>query len=61
MWAAENRYTYLPILQNTSCIIKRRSSKGGGGAHPLHPPPRSTQFKGEFANAFADTQLSQFP
>ena len=22
-------------------LEKRRSSRGGGGAHPLHPPPRS--------------------
>ena len=29
------------FLQNTSCIRNRRSSQGEGGAHPLHPPPRS--------------------
>ena len=23
-------------------LENRRSSQGGGGAHPLHPPPRST-------------------
>ena len=28
--------------QNTSCIRKPQViSRGGGGAHPLHPPPRS--------------------
>ena len=27
------------FLQNTSCI--RKPQGGGGGAHPLHPPPRS--------------------
>ena len=31
------------FLQNTSCIRKPQViSRGGGGAHPLHPPPRST-------------------
>ena len=30
------------LLQNTSCIRKPQViSGGGGGAHPLHPPPRS--------------------
>ena len=30
------------FLQNTSCIRKLQViSGGGGGAHPLHPPPRS--------------------
>ena len=29
------------FLQNTSCIRKLRSFQGGGGAYPLHPPPRS--------------------
>ena len=29
------------FLQNTSCIRNCRSSQGGGGAHLLHPPPRS--------------------
>ena len=27
--------------QNTSCIRKPQVILGGGGAHPLHPPPRS--------------------
>ena len=27
--------------QNTSCIRKPQIVSGGGGAHPLHPPPRS--------------------
>ena len=27
--------------QNTSCIRKPQVISGGGGAHPLHPPPRS--------------------
>ena len=26
---------------NTSCIRKPQVISGGGGAHPLHPPPRS--------------------
>ena len=30
------------FLQNTSCIRKAQDiSGGGGGAHSLHPPPRS--------------------
>ena len=29
------------FLQNTSCIRKPQVILGGGGAHPLHPPPRS--------------------
>ena len=32
------------FLQNTSCIRKPQvisPGVGGGGAHPLHPPPRS--------------------
>ena len=28
--------------QNTSCIRTPQVILGGGGAHPLHPPPRST-------------------
>ena len=27
--------------QNTSCIRKPQVISGGGGVHPLHPPPRS--------------------
>ena len=29
------------FLQNTSRIRKPQVISGGGGAHPLHPPPRS--------------------
>ena len=29
------------FLQNTSCIRKSQVISGRGGAHPLHPPPRS--------------------
>ena len=29
------------FLQNTSCIRKPQVISGGGGAHPLHPLPRS--------------------
>ena len=29
------------FLQNTKCIRKPQVISGGGGAHPLHPPPRS--------------------
>ena len=29
------------FLQNTSCIRKPQVISGRGGAHPLHPPPRS--------------------
>ena len=31
--------------QNTSCIRKPQVISGGGGAHPLHPPPRSAPVK----------------
>ena len=27
--------------ENTGCIRKPQVISGGGGAHPLHPPPRS--------------------
>ena len=29
------------FLENTSCIRKPQVISGGGGAHPLHPLPRS--------------------
>ena len=29
------------FFQNTSCIRKPQVISGRGGAHPLHPPPRS--------------------
>ena len=29
------------FLQNTSCIRKPQFISGGGGGHPLYPPPRS--------------------
>ena len=32
---------HIVFLQNTSCIRKPQVISGGGGAHPLHPPPRS--------------------
>ena len=35
------------FLQNTSCIRKPQVILGGGGAHPLHPPPRSAPAKYE--------------
>ena len=35
-----NHIVFFWLLQNTSCIRNRRSSQEGG-AHPLHPPPRS--------------------
>ena len=37
-----NHIVYI-FLQNPSCIRKPQviSGKGGGGAHSLHPPPRS--------------------
>ena len=28
-------------IKNTSCIRKPQVISGGGGTHPLHPPPRS--------------------
>ena len=31
----------IPVL-----LENRRSSRGGGGAHPLHPPPRSAPDNG---------------
>ena len=34
------------FLQNTSCIRKPQVTSGGGGAHPLHPPPRSAPANG---------------
>ena len=40
------------FLQNTSCIRKPQVNSGGGGAHPLHPPPRSAP-----ATQFAKSQL----
>ena len=33
------------FLQNTSCIRKPQVISGRGGAHPLHPPPRSAPEK----------------
>ena len=39
-WTPINHIVFL--LQNTSCIRKPQViSVGEGGAHPLHPPPRS--------------------
>ena len=29
------------FFKNTSCIRKPLVISGGGGVHPLHPPPRS--------------------
>ena len=37
------------FLQNTSCIRKPQVISRGGGAHPLHPPPRSAH---EYSNLF---------
>ena len=34
-------YIVFLFWQNTSCIRKPQVISGGGGAHPLHPPPRS--------------------
>ena len=34
--------------QNTSCIKKPQVILGGGGAYPLHPPPRSGPGTGTF-------------
>ena len=36
---------YIVFLQNTSCIRKPQVISGGG-AHPLHPPPRSAPATG---------------
>ena len=36
-------FVFFFLLQNTSCIRKPQViSRGGGGAHTLHPPPIST-------------------
>ena len=37
------------FLQNTSCV---RKPGRGGGAHPLHPPPRSAPGGGGYENYF---------
>ena len=37
-------HSFFFFLQNTSCIRKPKVISGGGGAHPLHPPPRSTPY-----------------
>ena len=34
-------HTVFFFWQNTSCIRKLQVISGRGGAHPLHPPPRS--------------------
>ena len=37
-----NHIVFCVCVQNTSCIRKPQVISGGeGGAHPLHPPPRS--------------------
>ena len=33
------------FLENTNGIRKPQVISGGGGAHPLHPPPRSAPAK----------------
>ena len=39
---AINHIVFFFFWQNTSCIGKPQViSGGGGGVHPLHPPPRS--------------------
>ena len=40
------------FLQNTSCIRKPQVISGGGGAHPLHPPPRSAPVTGDETGNF---------
>ena len=51
-----SRFTSAPIslslcfvLQNTSCIGKPQVISWRGGAHPLHPPPRSIPVCGLYA------------
>ena len=40
-------HSFFFFLQNTSCIRKPQViSEGGGGVHPLHPPPRYAPDKG---------------
>ena len=40
-----NHIVFFFFLQNTSCIRKPHVISGGG-AHPLHPPPRSAPAEG---------------
>ena len=44
--------------QNTSCIRKRQVISGGGGAQPLHPPPRSAPAT---APLFSTLMFAGFP
>ena len=39
--------THSFFLQNNSCIRKPQVISGGGGEHPLHPPPGSAPVMGE--------------
>ena len=44
--------------QNTSCIRKPQVISGGGGAHPLHPPPRSAPGLKSFLPCFRSNNNS---
>ena len=44
------------FLQNTSCIRKPQVISGGGGAHPLHPPPRSAPGR---ANPYSENRAEE--
>ena len=45
--------------QNTSCIRKPQVSSGGGGVHPLHPPPRCAPVFRQQIKSFQPCQLKK--
>ena len=40
--------------QNTSCIRKPQVISGGGGAHPLHPSPRSAPGTSHWSSIYSE-------
>ena len=51
------------MLQNTCYTGTRRSSWGGGGTHPLYPPPRSAPviIQSETKHSFHTAEFGQQP